>query len=129
MKTYRIEEVHCGDDDCLWVSLGFVSPDNPLDVLHIVCAFDVEPQDREHGMDAIYLERDDQSRSGYGGADRIRVGERSVELRLNAGGRDSLQFDDDLCLLWPEALAGKAEALRILERMRDCESGRGLERV
>ncbi|KRD77565.1 Imm10 family immunity protein [Lysobacter sp. Root983] len=127
MKTYPIEEVHSGEDDCLWVSLGFVSESDPLDVLHIVCAYEVEPQDREHGMDAIYLERDDQSRGGYGGAQRILVDERAVEVRLNETGRALLEFEDSLCLLWPAELAGKAEALRILERMRECESGRAIE--
>ncbi|KRD34220.1 hypothetical protein ASE35_10870 [Lysobacter sp. Root916] len=127
MKTYPIEEVHSGEDGCLWVSLGFVSESDPLDVLHIVCAYEVEPQDREHGMDAIYLERDDQSRGGYGGAQRILVDERAVEVRLNEAGRALLEFEDSLCLLWPAELAGKAEALRILGRMRECESGRAIE--
>ncbi|SFK40022.1 Imm10 family immunity protein [Lysobacter sp. cf310] len=127
MKTYPIEEVHSGEDDCLWVSLGFASEHEPLDVLHIVCAYEVEPQDREHGMDAICLERDDQSRGGYGGAERILVGERAVEVRLNDAGRAHLELEDGLCLLWPAELAGKTEALRILGRMRERESGRVVE--
>ncbi|MGO1071903.1 hypothetical protein [Lysobacter sp. CA199] len=125
MKTYRIEEVHCGEeeDEYLWVTLGFVSEENDLDVLHIVCACQVGPQDRAGAMDRIYLERDDQSRGGYGGAERIVAGENSVEVLFNAAGLDQLEFGGSLSLQWPPDLAGKAEALRILARMREYECG------
>jgi len=129
MKTYRIEEAQSGEeaDEYLWVSLGFASVENPLDVLHIVCACAIEPQDRDGGMDAIYLERDDQSRGGYGGAQRIAVGERSIDVVFNAAGLRDLEFGDSVSLQWPEQLAGKAEALRILQRMRGYECGRVIE--
>ena len=131
MKTYRIEEAHSGEEEgeYLWVTLGFASEQNPLDVLHIVCACEIEPQDRDGGMDAIYLERDDQSRGGYAGAERIAVGERSVDVVFNADGLGDLEFGDSVSLQWPEQLAGKAEALRILERMRGYECGRVIESV
>lgn len=126
MKTYRIEETHSGEeaDAYLWVTLGFASEHNALDTLHIVCACEVEPQDRAGGMAAIYLERDDQSRGGYGGAERIVIGEGSIEVVLNAAGLGQLEFDDSLSLQWPPALVGKAEALEILGRMRQYECGR-----
>lgn len=131
MKTYQIEEAHSGEEEgeYLWVTLGFVSEDNDLDVLHIVCACEVDQQDRDGAMDAIYLERDDQSRGGYDGAERILAGERSIEVRLNAAGLEQLEFGDSLSLQWPGALAGKAEALEILGRMREYECGRVVEFV
>lgn len=129
MKTYRIEEAQSGEeeDEYLWVTLGFASEENPLDVLHIVCSCEIEPQDRDGGMDAIYLERDDQSRGGYGGVERIAVGERSIDVVFNGAGLRDLEFGDSLSLQWPAQLAGKAEALRILARMREYECGRVIE--
>lgn len=131
MKTYRIEEAQSGEEDgeYLWVTLGFASEENSLDVLHIVCSCEIEAQDRAGGMDAIYLERDDQSRGGYGGAERIAVGERSVEVVFNAAGLRDLEFSEGLILHWPAELAGKAEALRILARMREYECGRVIEPI
>jgi len=130
MQTYPIEEAHSGEDDgCLWVSLGFASAQQPLDVLHIVCALRPERQDRALGMADIYLERDHQSRGGYAGADRIRAGEDAVTVELNAAGRDRLAFDTDLRLTWPAALPGRREALAILARMSGYECGRVVERV
>jgi hypothetical protein len=36
--TFDVAELFVGDDDgLLWLSLGFASPTEPLDVLHIVC--------------------------------------------------------------------------------------------
>lgn len=128
MRTYPIEEIHSGEDDgCLWVSLGFASEDRPLDVLHIVCALRPDAQDRALGMAAIYLERDDQSRGGYAGADRIHAGEQAVALALNDDGRRSLEFDAALRLTWTDAQAGKREALAILARMSGYECGRVVE--
>ena len=128
MRTYPIEEIHSGEDDgCLWVSLGFASEDRPLDVLHIVCAWRPDAQDRALGMAAIYLERDDQSRGGYAGADRIGACEQAVTLELNDGGRRSLEFDAALRLTWTHAQAGKREALAILARMSGYECGRAVE--
>lgn len=129
MKSYRIEEAQSGEEEgeYLWVTLGFASEENPLDVLHIVCSCEIEPQDRDGGMDAIYLERDDQSRGGYGGAERIVAGEQTVEVVFNATGLRDLEFGDSLSLQWPTQLAGKAEALRILARMREYECGRVIE--
>lgn len=130
MRTYPIEEIHSGEDDgCLWVSLGFASPDAPLDVLHIVCALRPDAQDRALGMAAIYLERDDQSRGGYAGADRIHAGEDAVTVELNAAGRDCLEFDAPLRLTWTHAPPGRREALAILARMSGCECGRVVECV
>lgn len=128
MRTYPIEEVHSGEDeDCLWVSLGFASAGQPADVLHIVCARTPDAQDRALGMAEIYLERDDQSRGGYAGADRILAGADAVAVELNAAGRERLAFDAPLRLTWPAALAGKDAALAVLARMSACECGRVVE--
>lgn len=130
MRSYPIQEAHSGQDDgSLWVSLCFASEELPLDMLHIVCALRPDAQDRALGMAEIYLERDDQSRGGYAGADRIRAGEDAVTVELNAAGRERLEFDAPLRLTWPAALAGKREALETLARMGGYECGRVVERV
>ena len=130
MRTYPIEEVHSGEDDgSLWVSLGFASQDNPLDVLHIVCTLQPDAQDRALGMAALYLERDDQSRGGYAGADRILAGADAVTVELNAAGRERLEFDAPLRLTWAATLPGREAALSILARMGGDECGRVVERV
>lgn len=54
-ESFRIEEVMTGSDDgLLWLSLGFASAHDPLDVLHIACGTALTG-DTE--ADALYLER------------------------------------------------------------------------
>ena len=45
MISIQLEETMSGDDDnCLWVSLGYISEANPHDVFHVVVAKEVDEQ-------------------------------------------------------------------------------------
>jgi hypothetical protein len=126
MERYRLDEVMSGTEETyLWVTLGFSSEVEKNDVLHIVCATEVELQDREHGMADLYLERFDQVYCCYGGADLVLATPVSVEARLNEKGRQALDFDGGgVTFDVPTALAGYEDALQILQKMSVLECGR-----
>ena len=64
MQVYEIEELHSSEDEqALWVSTGFVSDLNDLDVLHIVCAKEIDEKDTNTDLEGIYFERFDQGYS------------------------------------------------------------------
>lgn len=125
MERYRLEEVMSGtEESCLWVTLGFSSETEPNDVLHIVCATEVELQDRELGMADLYLERFDQAYCCYGGAESLLATAVSLEARLNEKGSQALAFDGGVTFDVPPALAGYEDALQILREMSSLECGR-----
>ena len=125
MKTYAVHTVYSGaGENELWVTLRFKSEDDDDDVVHIVCALEVDEQDRRHGMDQIFLERDDQARGGYGGADEIVASGQSVRIMLNDAGREQLEFDEPLELVWPNRVRGKLAALKRLSEMKQYVCGR-----
>jgi hypothetical protein len=107
----------------LFVTLWYSLDDGDEDVVHIVCAREVDPQDRRLGMDGIYLEADDQSRGGYHGADRIVVSDDAVAIELNANGRKALALRDSVRLAW-SGVEGRIAAAGVLGRMRDFECGK-----
>lgn len=124
MERYPLDEVTFGvEDSCLWVTLGFSSPLERNDLLHIVCATSVDAQDRRSGMADLYLERFDQAYSCYGGADLVLVTPALVDLRLNARGCDALRFDGAVMLDVPESLHPYRDALLIFRRMLGLECG------
>ncbi|HEY0682377.1 MAG TPA: Imm10 family immunity protein [Steroidobacter sp.] len=125
VETYKIEEISAGvDEGCLWVSIGFSSELEKLDVLHVVCALDPGDQDLGEGHDAVYLERFDQAYSCNDGAEKILVRPATIEVTLNAKGRQDLGFSGDICFEAPDSLEGWANALGILERMSAQACGR-----
>ena len=92
-QKYELQSIKSGvSGSDLWVSLGFSSPLEKWDVLHVVCAKKVDDQDRELGMDSIYLERFDQAYSCYQGASSIRVHQYGVDFRLTKHGAKALDF-------------------------------------
>jgi hypothetical protein len=125
MTPFAIHTVYAGcTPDELWVTLRFRSQDSGDDVVHVVCALEADEQDARLGMDRLYLERDDQSRGGYGGADAVRVTASGVDILLNRDGLDRLQFAAPLRLEWPARLKGKAGAMRVFARMTGYACGR-----
>jgi hypothetical protein len=111
-------------EDTLWVSLGFMSKLEADDRLHVVCATTFDAQDVKHRMDSIYLERFDQAYSCYHGAHGIEVTSAGVRLKLNAHGRKSLDFRQDLELALPKAaLRGWKSALKVFTKMQGCHCG------
>ena len=118
MELYDLKEIMSGEDEhCLWVTLGFSSDLEGLDVLHIVCGKSVEDQDLENGTDGIYLERFDQAYSGYKGADSIRVSPSEITVELNSEGQKELDFKGAVSFRVTEGLKGSGDAYLILAKM------------
>ena len=108
------------------MSVGFASELERLDVLHFVCATEVDAQDRRLGHDAMYLERFDQAYSCYAGADEILVTSSGVKLKLNPRGRKCLALPEKVEFVVGSRLKGWADAKRIFMRMVGLECGRVL---
>jgi hypothetical protein len=58
---FQVEEVFAEENDLLVLSLGFVSAENPLDVIHIVCGREKSGREPPPVEDLLYIERTDQS--------------------------------------------------------------------
>jgi hypothetical protein len=126
-ESFDVVEISSGlHEETLWVSLGFSSKLEELDVLHFVCAIEVDEQDRRLGHDAIYLERFDQAYSCYAGAEEIVIGTAGVHLKLNPHGRQSLSLPHIVDFLVGSDLKGWSGATKIFKRMQDLECGRVL---
>jgi len=124
-ETYPIEEITAGvADNCLWVSIGFSSKLEKLDVLHVVCAMSVDAQDRTLGHDSIYMERFDQAYSCYSGAERIEVKPQSIEVALKSRGSKNLSLSRNVLFVVPPRLKGWSTASRIFKRMSSMPCGR-----
>jgi hypothetical protein len=126
-QVFQVVEVSAGlHEETLWVSVGFSSELQELDVLHFVCATDVDDQDRRLGHNAMYLERFDQSYSCYGGAEAILIRITGVQIMLNAHGRESLSLPHAVDFQVASDLKGWSEAVSIFRRMQELECGRVL---
>jgi len=124
MERYTLVEIASGiEEECLWVSLGFTSALEEHDVLHIVCATNVDAQDRELGMADLYLERFDQAYCCYGGAESVVVTANQIEVPLNHKGCEALDFEGVVVFDVPAGLAGYEDAVRILRGMTLLECG------
>ena len=129
MKAYDIHRAYSGVEDSeIWVSLCYTS-EHGEDVLHIVCAREVDEQDRRLGHNTIYLCGDDQSRSCYAGADKIAASKDSVQVHLNKRGRKLLELRQPVELRWGGRTPGKISALRCLARMKKFECGQVVHAV
>ena len=127
-ETYDLSEIKSGEtDDCLWVSLGFSSEIEDLDVLHVVCAHEIDGQDQSCGMDGIYLERFDQGYSCYKGASKILVTETGFTVSFNDAGRRDLRFAPRLKLDVTLDLVGYSEAIDVFRRMSEKPHGSVIE--
>ena len=126
-ESFEVVEISSGlHEDTLWVSVGFSSELQDLDVLHFVCARDVDEQDRRLGHNAMYLERFDQAYSCYDGAEAIVIGASGVQVNLNARGCECLSLPNAVHFLVASDLKGWSEAVSIFRRMQDLECGRVL---
>jgi hypothetical protein len=129
-ESFEVVEISSGrHEDTLWVSVGFSSELQESDVLHFVCAMDVDEQDRRLGHDAMYLERFDQAYSCYSGAEAIVIGATGLQIKLNAHGCESLSLANEVDFLVAPDLQGWSEAVGIFKRMQDLECGSVLRSV
>ncbi len=76
----------------MWVGIRYRSKDGEQHALYIVGGEETGTQPVGRSLVPIYFERDDQSLSCYGGADKIMVTGNSAKLMLNQNGRDSLEL-------------------------------------
>lgn len=91
--TFDVAELFLGNDDgLLWLSLGFASMGEPLDVLHIVCGKAATGVPEE---DALYLERTDQDLACTGQVLALEVGDHALALRLTPEGASALELHAD----------------------------------
>lgn len=121
MQTYTIEEVMTGSDDgLLWLSLGFASAHDPLDVLHIACGA-VLTGDAE--ADALYLERTDQSLACTGQVLQLQAEKDRIDLHLTPAGAAALQLAEHTRFHFSAQPALHAQALAQLARMAGAGQG------
>jgi hypothetical protein len=110
-----IVEVHAGDGDGLiWLSLGFVSAQDPLDVLHIACG---QQKTGDAGCDALYLERTDQSLACSGEVRELRIGRQDIEFALSPAGAQALALPERIRFTFRSHPALHAQAAVQLARM------------
>jgi hypothetical protein len=120
LQTYEIRTIRSGFEETLaWLSVWYRADPGKLDVLHIVVS---APEHRD-GMEPVYLERHDQSIACYGGAKRIVVGDRSIEIHLNAKGAKALSLGRSMTLAAPEKLSGWKKATKLLRTIAGDPSG------
>lgn len=108
------------DDGLLWLSLGFASAHDPLDVLHIACGA-VLTGDAE--ADALYLERTDQSLACTGQVLQLRAEIDHIALHLTPAGASALQLAEHVRFDFSTPSALRAQALAQLARMADAGQG------
>ena len=124
MEKIEIKELMAGnDDETLWVSIGFSSELEELDVLHLVCAEELDDQDVASGMDGIYLERFDQAYSCYKGASQILVEHNSILIQLNKLGMESLDFPNEVMFMIPNSIEKIKDAKNVLRKMASLQWG------
>jgi hypothetical protein len=118
VEHWPLEEIMSGDEPGWWVTLGFTSPLEPNDPLHIVAS---EPVGAPAGTDGrIYLERFDQAYSADPGATEVRVRNQAVEFDLTEEAQRSLAFGaPNLSFDGAGELPGYSDALRIFRAMQE----------
>lgn len=110
-----IVEVHAGDGDgLLWLSLGFVSANDPLDVLHIACG---QQPTGDAGCDALYLERTDQDLACSGEVRELRIGASDLDLALSPAGAQALALPERIRFTFHAQPGLHAHAAAQLARM------------
>jgi len=88
--VFDVVELFVGDDDgLLWLTLGFVSLGEPLDVLHIVCGRTPTGIPEE---DALYLERTSQDLACSGEVVALAVRSDGLALTLTPEGAGALDL-------------------------------------
>lgn len=120
-ESFRIEETTTGSDDgLLWLSLGFASANDPLDVLHIACG---AAQTGGAEVDALYLERTDQSLACSGQVLQLRAEMDHITLHLTPAGASALRLAEHVRFDFSTPSALHAQALAQLARMAAAGQG------
>lgn len=116
--TFDVTELFFGDDDgLLWLTLGFASPAEPLDVLHIACGKAATGVADE---DALYLERTDQDLACSGQVLTLAVRDGCVALTLTPAGAAAIDLPLHTDFTFNEHPALFTQAAAQLGRMAAC---------
>lgn len=114
-ETFEIVEVMHGDGDgLLWLSLGFESAHDPLDVLHVACGAAARG---DAAADALYLERTDQDLACSGEVLRLLVDDGGIDLQLTPAGAAALRLAERTRFDFAARPALHAQAREQLARM------------
>ena len=116
---FQVEEIFTEQGDLLVLSLGFVSPDDPLDTLHFACGrtrSGAEPPSLE---DLLYVERTDQSLAcDVNEVLRLACHRDRLELTLTEAGAEALDLPKHTVFRFDEHPKLLADATAILAAMR-----------
>ena len=93
--AYRFEAAHIfARDDGFVVTIGFVdSNTSPSQYLILQRQHKYDEQEERLGMDKIYIEIEDQSRSVYGGIKTISVEKNEFSFGLDSDASEALHID------------------------------------
>lgn len=95
-KATHISVTH--EDDYLLV--GFADDEfDAGEYLMLQRAYEFDEQDTAHGMDTVYIERNDQSQSTYGGITRVLLAQTYVQVMLTATAADALACDQMITII------------------------------
>lgn len=118
MLEYPLEEIAVEDnDDFISLSLGFVSPEDPLDTLHVVCGKMVTDAVPPPSEERLYLERTDQSQSIEGGVVSIHCSERSIDFEIDTHAQTALGLPATFSLRFACADIERERAISTLKAM------------
>ena len=88
---FEVEEVFTEESDLLVLSLGFVSADDPLDIIHFACGRERSGSIPPPAEDLLYVERTDQSLACDGCDVQSLIGDHDrIELLLTENGARAL---------------------------------------
>lgn len=121
----ELEEVASGsDEDSYWVTLGFRSPEEESDTLHLVCG---KEEDIHPDLRGLYIERLDQGMSDYDLADAVVVSPDGVEVELNGRGQEVLKLPGILDFVaTTDTRAEWEKAVQVLRFMAGSPNGKVL---
>lgn len=113
--AFDVVELFVGDDDgMLWLTLGFASLGEPLDVLHVVCGKTPTGILEE---DALYLERTSQDLACSGEVLALAVRGEGLALALTPEGAGALELPEHVRFTFKEQPALFAQAVGMLAQM------------
>lgn len=116
--SFQVEEVFTEQNELLVLSLGFVSPEDAFDVIHIVCGRERSGQQPVPIEDLLYIERTDQDRACDGRDVLSLLAHGSgIELGLTQAGARLLGLAESTAFLFDRQPALFAAATEILAAM------------
>jgi hypothetical protein len=118
LPSFQVEEVFTEQNELLVLSLGFASPEDAFDVIHIVCGRERSGRQPAPVEDLLYIERTDQDRACDGRDVLCLVAhDDRIELGLTQAGARLLGLAESTAFLFDRQPALFAAATEILAAM------------